>query len=115
MMAVEVRKNVELLPRLKPAAEEGLYRIAQEALHNIVKHAKAKKATVYIEVKETGVTLTVVDDGVGFDPEQVAAGHMGLGTMGQRAEQLGGEYEVRSKVGQGTTVRVRIPLQRWQV
>ena len=115
MMAVEVRKNVELLPRLKPAAEEGLYRIAQEALHNIVKHAKAKKATVYIEVKETGVTLTVADDGVGFDPEQVAAGHMGLGTMGQRAEQLGGEYEVRSKVGEGTTVRVRIPLQRWQV
>jgi signal transduction histidine kinase len=115
MMDVEVRKNVELLPRLKPAAEEGLYRIAQEALHNIVKHAKAKKATVYMEVKERWVTLTVGDDGVGFDPEEVAAGHMGLGTMGQRAEQLGGEYEVRSRVGEGTTVRVRIPLQRWLV
>lgn len=113
MMAVEVKKNVDMLPRLKPAAEEGLYRIAQEALHNIVKHAKAKKVKVALEVTDNSVMLSVADDGIGFDPEQVPAGHMGLGTMGQRADLLGGEYEVRSRLGEGTTVRVKIPLQRW--
>lgn len=115
MMDVDVRKNVDMLPRLKPAAEEGLYRIAQEALHNIVKHAKAKKVKVALEVAENTVTLSIVDDGIGFDPELVPAGHMGLGTMGQRAEQLGGEYQVRSKLGSGTTVRVKIPLQKWLI
>lgn len=114
MMRVEVTKNVGLLPRLKPEAEEGLYRIAQEALHNIVKHAKAQRVDVNIVVAGKMMVLRIADDGLGFNLEDVPAGHMGLGTMRQRAEQLGGEYEVESYLGRGTIVKVRIPLERWQ-
>jgi PAS domain S-box-containing protein len=103
------------LPRLKPAAEEAVYRIAQEALHNVVKHAKASQVLVRLTTEGENFTLTVRDNGVGFDRSKVPAGHLGLGTMGQRAAALGGEYAVESTPGAGTTVTVRLPLTDWQV
>ena len=102
-----------VLPRLKPAAEEALYRIAQEALHNVVKHAKAGHVEICIEADDRFVTLQIKDDGVGFDVGNVPAGHMGLGTMRQRAQSLSAEYRVESIPGQGTTVSVRVPLAEW--
>ena len=78
------------LPRLKPAAEEALYRITQEALHNVVKHARATRAVVSIQARDGFVILQVRDDGIGFAADTVPAGHMGLDTMRQRAEALGG-------------------------
>ncbi|HKP52934.1 MAG TPA: PAS domain S-box protein [Chloroflexia bacterium] len=103
------------MPRLKPVAEEALYRIAQEALHNIVKHARASRVEMSIEAEPGLVTLRVSDDGIGFDIARVPPGHMGLGTMRQRAEALGGEYKVESRPGEGTTVTVRVPLQEWSL
>jgi PAS domain S-box-containing protein len=111
MLKVEVvSPNDDQVPRLKPAVEEALYRIAQEALHNVTKHARATRVDIHIGVEGQALALRVVDDGQGFDLNQVPAGHMGLGTMGQRATALGGEYSVESKPGQGTTVTVRLPL-----
>jgi len=117
MMPIEVTStSAGELPRLKPVAEEALYRIAQEALHNVVKHARATRAEVKIGVDDRFITLQVSDDGVGFDPASVPAGHMGLGTMGQRTAALGGEYSVQSAPpGEGTTVIVRLPLAEWQL
>lgn len=102
------------LPRLKPAAEEALYRITQEALHNVVKHARATRAAVCLRVQEGFVFLQVRDDGIGFAMDAVPAGHMGLGTMRQRTEALGGEYEIESRPGGGTMITVRVPLAEWQ-
>jgi PAS domain S-box-containing protein len=103
------------LPRLKPAAEEALYRITQEALHNVVKHARATRAAVCVQVQAGGILLQVRDDGIGFEVGAVPAGHLGLGTMRQRAAALGGEYLVESRPGGGTMITVRVPLAEWQL
>ncbi|MEO8288389.1 MAG: PAS domain S-box protein [Chloroflexota bacterium] len=101
------------LPRLKPAAEEAIYRITQEALHNIVKHARASRAEVYIGATDDQIMLRVSDNGVGFDATKVPVGHMGLGTMGDRTRALAGDYKVDSLRGEGTTITVCVPLDMW--
>jgi PAS domain S-box-containing protein len=89
--------------------EDGLYHIAQEALNNAVKHAVATVITVLIELDDTGVRLEITDNGAGFDPAKID-GHGGLGltSMRERAENLGGTMTVRSAPDQGTTVKVRL-------
>jgi signal transduction histidine kinase len=95
---------------LEPSTEEHLYRLAQEALHNVVKHAGASRAVVRLEPEERGqLVLEIDDDGAGFDPATVLDGHLGLRTMADRAQQIGGTLEVRSAPGAGTTVRVMVP------
>jgi signal transduction histidine kinase len=105
------------LPRLKPDAEEALYRIAQEALHNVVKHAKASRVEVRISTEAEGrsMSLLVQDNGQGFDQSQVPAGHLGLGTMAQRADALGGTYGIESRPGEGTVIHVTLPLDQRQL
>jgi PAS domain S-box-containing protein len=112
-MSVEVSADPDPLeesgePRAPIAVEEALYRIAQEALHNIVKHANARNATIRLARDADGLRLTVTDDGVGFDPTQVPRGHLGLAGMRQRAEQLGGEFAVTSRAGSGSRIEVAI-------
>ena len=116
LLQVDVRAPApDALPRLKPAAEEALYRITQEALHNVVKHAGATRVEVEIQAQAGFVVLRVGDDGAGFDPATVPAGHMGLGTMRERTQALGGEYRIASRPGAGTTLTVRVPLAEWQL
>ena len=83
----------DLEDRLPLAAEEVLYRIAQEALHNVVKHAAARQVRVEIHQREGGVRLRVEDDGKGFDPATVPDGHLGL--AGMRARDRTGRWHVR--------------------
>jgi PAS domain S-box-containing protein len=87
------------------------YRIAQETLVNVRKHAKAGEVRVAVRPDGPGVLVEVRDDGVGFDPEKVdgAQPHLGLDTMRERAELAGGWLEVQSTPGLGTTVRFWIP------
>lgn len=95
-----------------PALEEELYRIAQEALNNSLKHAKATRVTVRIFYDENRLTLEVNDDGIGFDPHSSAAqGGMGLLNMTERARRAGGSLSIQSEIGVGTTVQVAIPLE----
>jgi PAS domain S-box-containing protein len=96
----------DLTERLPLAAEEALYRIAQEALHNVVKHAVAHQVRVEVRRHHGGVRLRVEDDGKGFDPTSVAEGHLGLAGMRVRAERLGAVFACTSRIGQGTTVEV---------
>ena len=92
---------------LDPSAEEHLYRFAQEALYNVIKHARASHAVVRLETDESGcLLLEIEDDGVGFNPASVPAGHLGLRTMADRVEQIGGSLDIQSAPGSGTTVRV---------
>lgn len=91
--------------------EIALYRIAQEALNNVVKHAQAERVTVRLKVDAQHVFLTLEDDGVGFDAVRGGNGRsrFGLRTMRERAEALGGGVTVRSAAGAGTTVEVYLP------
>jgi PAS domain S-box-containing protein len=97
-------------PELPLEAKEALYRIAQEALHNTVKHARASRADLKLEHDARGIALEVSDDGAGFDPGRDFSGHLGLKSMRERTARLGGTLRVESIPGEGTNVRVQIPL-----
>ena len=94
-------------------AEEGLYRIAQEALNNALKHADADKTTVYLQYIDDFIELIVSDNGVGFNPDDLVTSRgMGLCNINSRIEKLNGEFHIQSEVGHGTKVIARIPLSR---
>jgi signal transduction histidine kinase len=110
-VVVEVRGPQARLP-LGPAAEEHLYRIALEAVHNAVKHGHPTRVVVDLAVVDGTVRLEVDDDGMGFDTAQSRPGHLGLGTMSERAGSLGGALVVTSRPGTGTTVVATVPAVR---
>ena len=82
------------------------YRIAQEALNNVIKYAKARQVTIDLRMQPSGVRMAVGDDGVGFDPDTVGATHLGLKIMRERAETIGARLSIVSEVGHGTMVIV---------
>jgi signal transduction histidine kinase len=96
--------------RMPSPVEEALYRIAQESIHNIVKHAAASEAHIIIEATPTACLLSVSDDGRGFDPTAVPPGHLGLAGMTARAERLGGSLSIDTRPGAGTRITVEIPI-----
>src|SRR2546429_9694538 len=97
-------------PELPYEVKEVVYRIAQEALNNVTKHAKARRVDVRMSCDDGEVTLEVRDDGVGFASEDSFPGHLGLRSMRERATNVGGRVEVESAPLQGTRIRLRIPL-----
>ena len=101
--------DAEPIDRMALPVEEALYRIGQEALHNVVKHANASRGSIRIRRAGKHVRLDVTDDGAGFDPDAVPRGHLGLIGMRQRADLVGGEMTVRSAPGKGTKVSVSVP------
>lgn len=100
------------LPRLADPVETGLYRIAQEALHNAVKHAGASRITLELERNAATVQLTVTDNGRGFDArrQRSKSSGSGLGNLRTRAELLGGTLKISSEPGRGTRVLVKLPV-----
>jgi PAS domain S-box-containing protein len=104
----------ELEGRLDPVVETALFRVAQQALANVVDHAGATHALVAIERSTRHVVLRVSDDGCGFDPDHVQVladiAHFGLIAMRERVEALGGRFRVTTAPGQGTVVEARLPL-----
>ncbi len=92
---------------IPPEVKEVAYRVAQEALNNVVKHAQAPGAQVELTLGSEGLVLAIYDEGRGFEPDQVPAGHLGLSIMRERAEAIGGILHVMSQPGQGTTVRLQ--------
>lgn len=104
---VELRLPTEL-PALPAAVELAAYRIIQEALTNVARHSGASRCTVALAVTGARLAVTVGDDGRGL-PDAVARG-VGLGSMRERAEELGGRCEVRLCPGGGTEVRAELPL-----
>ncbi len=88
----------------------GMFRVAQEALTNVVKHASADKAVVRIQYREDQVQLEVADDGIGFDAPGADRPSWGLIGMQERVALMGGEFELSSQRGQGTRIAVKVPL-----
>lgn len=99
---------------LEPQVDIMIFRIAQEAITNIIRHARAESASACLEFKETSVSITIEDDGQGFNPEDVSISRetgRGLGLLGmkERAELMGGTLNIESGPGQGTRIFVKIP------
>ena len=99
-----------ILPR---EVEQGLYRVAQEALANVFKHAQATQVTIELDLQGDEASLVIQDNGVGFDPSLAPRERrsFGLTSMRERAESLGGIFEVTAQPRQGTRVHVRVPLK----
>jgi signal transduction histidine kinase len=124
---VALRKHIELLdrvhepavrfvggcvPRLPDEAQEAVYRIAQEAVHNALRHASASRVDVELLSRDGVVVLEVTDDGRGFDPSSAgeATRRLGLASMRERARTAGGRLAVDSRPGEGTAVRLEVPI-----
>jgi signal transduction histidine kinase len=103
--------DAEPIQRLPLATEEALYRIGQEALHNVVKHANASHATIKLWNEGDRVHLSVIDDGAGFDPDAVPRGHLGLIGMRQRVDLVGGDFKVESRPKKGTRIEASVPIE----
>jgi signal transduction histidine kinase len=101
--------------RLPPVVETNLYRIAQEALTNVLKHARAGHVTLILERRQDHLLMIVEDDGMGFDPESPPSDRvglepqLGLSGMSERVAAVGGTLQVESTPGAGTTLFVRVP------
>jgi len=106
---IDVSADLPEEPPIPVDTKQAMYRIAQEALHNVVKHSRAKHASVRLRIDSDAVAMEVVDDGEGFDPSGSYPDHFGLQSMRERAESRGGGFQVESRPGEGTTVRVRVP------
>jgi len=120
-LAVALAKHVDVLRRAQGATieldvagecavaariETDVFRIAQEALHNALRHAEAEHITLTLRCDEASTELTVTDDGIGFEVGAARSRRLGLTTMAERARAIGGQLELRSAPGAGTTVRL---------
>jgi signal transduction histidine kinase len=108
--AVELETDLSEGERLPDEVETALYRIAQEALTNVVKHARASRARVRMTRGDRSLTLTIEDDGRGFSVESVPEGRFGLLGIRERVALLAGNVSLRSAPGNGTCVTVELPL-----
>jgi signal transduction histidine kinase len=111
---VAVALEARLSREPPPETQIILYRIAEEALANIRKHARAARVEVFLGERDGGVSVRIQDDGAGFVPPttlQSSPGHLGLTSMRERAEMAGGSCEIRSRPGGGTAVEVWVPVR----
>ncbi|GCE28486.1 hypothetical protein KDA_39700 [Dictyobacter alpinus] len=100
----------EAEPELSLENKQNLYRIAQEALHNIVKHARASQVTLTLEQHTGALHLQIRDDGHGFNPEQPFPGHLGVLSMRERVKKMAGTLHIDSHPRQGTTIDIQLPV-----
>ena len=109
--SLEIDLNLnESLPELSPDVEQGIYRIAQESLENIIKHAKANQITLELSGDDDTLTLTILDDGIGITEAIAIGSGLGIKGMQERAERLGGHLEVSSHPSIGTAVQLTMEL-----
>jgi signal transduction histidine kinase len=109
---LEVQAEV-MLPdgRLAPEVETTVYRVVQESLSNVVKHARAASVDLAVRCDGHEVTISVADDGIGFDPDGAVASGFGLTGMRERVELAGGELSVQPGPQAGIAIRARLPLR----
>ena len=107
---LEVETAFVAEPQLDSKTRHALFRVASEALHNVVKHAKAKTVRISLCAAPRTCSLDVHDDGIGFDPSASFPGHLGLRSMKERIEAIGGTFTMHSERGHGTRLMARVPL-----
>jgi PAS domain S-box-containing protein len=104
-----INANVTVLGEgaLPAEVQVAIYRICQEALNNIAKHAESKNVEIHLKHEPSSIELSIRDDGKGFDPNQTSSGHYGLGMMRERAEAVGAVLSITSQAGAGTRLSLR--------
>jgi signal transduction histidine kinase len=106
---LSITVNATNEPEAVPAVKEALYRVGQEALNNIAKHAGAKEVVITLEASVGELVMRIRDDGRGFDAAKSFPGHLGLRSMRERAASVGGVIVITSAPGQGSEVTIRVP------
>lgn len=109
---LEFQASIDDIEHISKAAEEHLFRIIQEALSNILRHAEASKVKITLTEKENYIYLFIADNGKGFNPNRERIASYGLKTMRERCEEVGGVFNIRSKENEGTYIDIRIPFTR---
>lgn len=121
MMIDKIMKNLsnltidlitEGLDRCDPVVEINLYRVIQEALHNVVKYANASHVNIRIVKDKTHIYMKITDNGIGFNRDKIKSAGLGLIHMEERINLLGGKFEIQSKIGNGTNIDIVVP--RWR-
>lgn len=108
---INVDVKTELSVRPTSLIEDNLFRILQEAFSNTVKHAEAENIKVYLGIRDGRIIMEIDDDGRGFDYGRISQNSgLGLSTMEERINLMGGVFSLRSKSGAGTTIRVEVPV-----
>lgn len=105
---LEFQASIDEIENISKAAEEHLFRIVQEALSNILRHAEASKVKITLTERENDIYLYISDNGRGFDPSKEKIASYGLKTMRERCEEIGGIFNIRSKEKEGTYIDIRI-------
>lgn len=108
-----VDTRAETLPRLDTHTEVTLLRAAQSSLANVVQHARASRVVVTLADAGDTIRLDIVDDGIGFDPdEEIPVGHLGLRTLRERMREAGGGLDIETSPGRGTAISLWVPFTR---
>ncbi|MDF1507347.1 sensor histidine kinase [Robertmurraya sp. DFI.2.37] len=109
---IEFQASIDEIVHISKAAEEHLFRIIQEALSNVLRHAEASKISISLTEEERYIYLFISDNGKGFNPTIERVASYGLKTMRERCEEVGGVFNIRSKEREGTYIDIRIPTTR---
>ena len=110
MIPVRFHSDVVYLD-IDPLAATGLFRLYQESLTNIARHAKATEINAQLLINNNHISFTIADDGVGFNPNEMEAKKtLGILVMKERALMMNGELQIKSKPGKGTTISIKVPL-----
>ncbi|MCO7124927.1 sensor histidine kinase [Sporolactobacillus shoreicorticis] len=109
---IHFEASIDPVPGLTKGVENHLFRLSQEALSNALRHSEATRVVLSLHEKDQLVTLTVFDNGQGFDPKQEKVASYGLKTMKERAEEIGGHFMLATHEGEGTSIHIRVPIHR---
>jgi NarL family two-component system sensor histidine kinase LiaS len=107
--AIKVDIQLQDVPQLPAAIARELLRVVQEAFSNVARHSQAAHACLSVKQEQEQVVLTIADNGQGFDPTAVSSQSVGLQSMQERLEEIGGTFQLQSAVGQGTRIIVKYP------
>ena len=115
--AVQARHGLQVVsafcdePRAPLSVKEAFYRIAQEAMNNVIKHARASQIDLTLRLEGNVLMMEIADNGLGFDAQATYPGHLGLKSMPERIERLGGSFRIQSASGEGTRIWTSYPLE----
>ncbi|MCG3086428.1 ATP-binding protein [Sporosarcina cyprini] len=109
---LDIQFETNFTDRCHPSVEINLYRVVQEALHNVIKYASASHVIVHLDRLDDNLALYIQDDGIGFDMESIKKEGLGLKHMQERIDQLDGIYSIHSAPGEGTRIDIQIP--KWK-
>lgn len=106
---VQFEKNIDEVHNLSSEKSLILFRLLQEVINNIIKHASASKITISLKQVQGDISLSITDNGVGFEAEEVSKNGMGLSNLSRRTNAIHGELDIITASGKGTTVAIKVP------